>query len=138
MFRTILNVVRKETRNWLDSSVYDYETAVHMLESGRYIYVVFMCHLSLEKMLKALIHESTGALPPRSHDLIQLAIRAGITLPARMNEFVGKINAASLVTRYPEDLTQLLAAYPRDVTRTYLEQTREVLTWLREDKRLTT
>ena len=129
--------MRKETQNWLDSSSYDYETGAHMLQSGRYIYVIFMCHLSLEKMLKALIHEATGALPPKSHDLIQLAVRAGIAFPAQLSRFVGKVNAASLVTRYPEDLAQLLAAYPRDVAQSYLEQTGEVLTWLSQDTRLT-
>ncbi len=34
-------------------SEYDVETARHMLATGRYLYVVFMCHLALEKMLKA-------------------------------------------------------------------------------------
>ncbi|HLG28972.1 MAG TPA: hypothetical protein VI387_02070, partial [Candidatus Brocadiales bacterium] len=35
------DLMRKETRNWLETSEYDLNTAQHMLEAGRYIYVVF-------------------------------------------------------------------------------------------------
>ncbi|MBW2077067.1 MAG: HEPN domain-containing protein [Deltaproteobacteria bacterium] len=45
--------MKKEVKNWLDSAQYDLETAEHMFSTGRYIYTVFMCHLSLKKILKA-------------------------------------------------------------------------------------
>lgn len=41
-------------KEWLRQADYDMETAEAMFESGRYIYAVFMCHLSLEKALKGL------------------------------------------------------------------------------------
>ncbi len=37
--------------NWIKSSDYDIKTAEHMFKTGRYIYVLFMCHLSVEKLL---------------------------------------------------------------------------------------
>ncbi|GAI74786.1 unnamed protein product, partial [marine sediment metagenome] len=40
--------------NFIKSAEYDLNTAKFMLKSRRYIYVIFMCHLSLEKMLKAI------------------------------------------------------------------------------------
>jgi HEPN domain-containing protein len=59
--------MRKDTENWIKMADYDLETAGHMLATGRYLYVVFMCHLSLEKMLKAHVTEVTQAIPPRSY-----------------------------------------------------------------------
>lgn len=56
--------MRRETENWLKMVDYDIATAGHMQESGRYIYVVFMCHLAIEKMLKAIVSEATGESPP--------------------------------------------------------------------------
>lgn len=61
--------MRSDTQNWIALADYDLDTAQHMLESGRYLYVVFMCHLALEKMLKAHVTEATQAIPPKSHDL---------------------------------------------------------------------
>jgi HEPN domain-containing protein len=44
--------MNKEAANWLSSAEYDLETAGNMLDSGRYIYTVFMCHLAIEKLTK--------------------------------------------------------------------------------------
>jgi hypothetical protein len=41
--------VRTETTNWLKGVDYDLESARYMLSSRRYLYVVFLCHLALEK-----------------------------------------------------------------------------------------
>ena len=41
--------MKKATANWLASADYDMHTAEAMFESKRYLYVVFMCHLALEK-----------------------------------------------------------------------------------------
>ena len=60
--------MKDEVKNWIDSARYDFETAENLFTSGRYIYTVFMCHLSLEKMIKAKIEEIPGKAPPRSHD----------------------------------------------------------------------
>jgi hypothetical protein len=55
--------IRKDTQNWIVLAEYDLETARHMLSTGRYLYVIFMCHLSLEKMLKAHVTEVTQTIP---------------------------------------------------------------------------
>ena len=40
---------------WYFQSDYDLETAFDMFRSGRMVYCIFMCHLSLEKALKGLL-----------------------------------------------------------------------------------
>lgn len=121
-----------DTQNWIALAEYDLDTAQHMLETGRYLYVVFMCHLALEKMLKAHVTEATQTMPAKSHDLIYLVKKSGLTLPESHLEFLGKINNASIPTRYPEDLQQALAEYPKSVASDYLQQTQEVIGWLQQ------
>lgn len=56
-----LIVVRSDSKNWIATAEYDLETARHMLATGRFLYVVFMCHLALEKLLKAHVpHRSSN------------------------------------------------------------------------------
>jgi HEPN domain-containing protein len=86
-----------------------------MLHAGRYIYVIFMCHLALEKILTALITEESRRLPPRMHNLIDLAQRGQLSLTQEQREFIGKLNNASVVTRYPDDLAQITAQYPEAI-----------------------
>lgn len=124
--------LRKDTLNWMALAEYDLETARHMLKSGRYLYVVFMCHLALEKMLKAHVAEVTQSPPAKTHDLIYLVRKAELVLPPALLDFLGKINNASIPTRYPEDLERALSEYSRPVAESYLRQSEEVMRWLKE------
>ncbi len=126
------NHMRKDTQNWIALAEYDLETARHMLSAGRYLYVIFLCHLSLEKILKAHVTEVTQTIPIKTHDLIYLVKKCGIELPEAYLDFIGKINTASIPTRYPEDLQSALKIYPEPVARQYLRQTQELIKWLKQ------
>lgn len=52
---------------------------------------------------------------------------------SELSQFVGKINDASVVTRYPEDLKKIVSVYSRRVASEYLDKTAEVLKWLRTE-----
>ena len=128
--------MRLDTQNWIASADYDFETAQHMLNSGRYLYVVFCCHLALEKMLKAHVTEVTQSLPTKTHDLLYLAAKSKLDVPLESLDFIGKINTASLPTRYPDDLRRAMRDYSETVTHDYLRQTEEVLQWLKQHPNL--
>jgi HEPN domain-containing protein len=128
--------MRKDTANWIALAEYDLETAVHMLKTGRYLYVVFLCHLALEKMLKAHTTEVTQTIPVKTHDLIYLVKKSGLEMSQAHLEFIGKINTASIPTRYPEDLQRAVSDYPEPIVKEYLRQTQEILQWLKQHPNL--
>lgn len=107
-----------------------------MLDTGRYLYVIFMCHLALEKMLKAHVAEVTKAIPRKTHDLAYLVVQAKLQIPKDLANFLGKINSASIPTRYPDDLNKMIKLYPRAVADDYLKQTKEVIEWLKRHPNL--
>jgi len=96
-----------------------------------------MCHLALEKTLKAIYAESQGENPPRTHDLLFLIRRLELALPKTHLELIGVINNASIPTRYPEDLKQIVSQYPRRAAISYLAKTKRAIKWLRKSSRLT-
>jgi len=80
--------MNKIVKNWVATSNYDLQTADAMYKVGRYLYVVFMCHLAIEKMLKALLsHKYPENVPPKIHNLINLAQRAEVTIPDNLTDF---------------------------------------------------
>lgn len=91
---------------------------------------------TLEKALKALVTEESRKLPPRTHNLIDLARRANVVLSQEQQEFLGKLNNTSVAVRYPDDLSAMVSQYPATVVRDYLKRTREIITWIRQDQRL--
>jgi HEPN domain-containing protein len=125
--------MKKTTANWLATADYDLQTAEAMLKSKRYLYVIFMCQLALEKTLKGLWAEAKNETPPRIHDLLYFLRRLDLTLPARDADFISAINLASVPTRYPEDLARLVRLYPYRTARSYLSKTKRVIKWLRKN-----
>ena len=128
----------KATANWLAQVDYDIATAEQILRTGRYIYVIFMSHMALEKALKALVTEETQKLPPRTHNLIDLAQRAHVVLSQEQQDFLGKLNNTSVVVRYPDDLSAMVSQYPEAIAQDYLKRTKELILWVRQDPRLQT
>ncbi|MEK6714705.1 MAG: HEPN domain-containing protein [Candidatus Omnitrophota bacterium] len=128
--------MRQETKNWLDMVDYDLTTARQMFKTGRYVYVIFMCHLAIEKAFKTIVCEETNKVPPKTHDLIHLINLGKIKLRANLLDFVGIINNAGIVMRYPEDLAKIISSYPKGVTKKYLDKTLEVIKCIKEDLRL--
>jgi len=95
-----------------------------------------MCHLSLEKILKAIVTETTQKISPKNHNLIYLLKLGNIKLPPESFDFIAKINNASIVTRYPEDFSKILEAYPKSVAEEYFCKTKEILECLKKHEML--
>lgn len=124
-----------ETAEWLNQSTYDLRTAASLYRARRYIYTIFMCHLAVEKALKAVIVETTGKAPPKTHNLINLFKLGQAKLNDEQIKFVTRLSLAGIVTRYPEELKRALEDYPPPVTRDYLKRAKDVVKCLKQQLR---
>ncbi len=120
----------KPTEEWLTQANYDMDTADYMFRGGRYMYTVFMCHLSLEKALKGLYAEKLGKEPPKTHNLLYLLEKMKLKLPEDQFDFISTLNRVSVPTRYPDDLQRILKDYDKKKTKEVLDQSKTVLQWL--------
>jgi len=68
----------EKTQYWLNIADYDLETAEAMYNTGRWLYVAFMCHQVIEKTLKAYWCKTQPEDPPYTHNLILLATQSGL------------------------------------------------------------
>ena len=119
-----------DSKEWFKQSEYDFETAIAMLDSGRYIYSVFMCHLSIEKSLKGLYIEYFKELPPKSHNLIYFLDKLKIELPEEDNKFIILLNDQAIATRYPESLEMLSSKFSKSSTKLIIQKTKGILEWI--------
>jgi len=63
---------------WAEMSDYDFDTAAAMLETRRFLYVGFMCHQVIEKILKAYWSKVYEEPPLKIHSLSRLAEKTGL------------------------------------------------------------
>lgn len=125
--------MKKTTKNWLEMSEYDFETAVSLLKTKRFVYVIFLCHLCIEKMIKSIISEKKNITPPYSHNLKLLTKLADVDFPTELLIFVEEINLKSVPTRYPEDLNKINKEIGQKAAELYLKNTRKVMKWLKQE-----
>ena len=64
--------------HWLDIADYDLDTAEAMYQTGRRLYVAFMCHQVIEKTLKAYWCATQPEDPPYTHSHTRLANGSGL------------------------------------------------------------
>ncbi|MEW5758135.1 MAG: HEPN domain-containing protein [Candidatus Omnitrophota bacterium] len=117
--------------NWIKSSDYDIKTALVMFNGKRYIYVIFMCHLSTEKLLKAIVAKVIKKVPPKTHDLLYLIKLANIEIPMGHQKIIAHLNQTSIPTRYPEDISKIAKQYTKETAQRYLNDTQNLLKWLK-------
>lgn len=125
--------MNRVVRNWAATANYDLRTAEAMYKAGRYLYVVFMCHLAIEKMLKAILAQRYPEdVPPKVHNLIHLAQKTEIALPDNLKDFFQRIDNVSVATRYPEDLRTLSKEFNQDTAKRILTETKRMIKWLKQ------
>ena len=125
--------MRETTRNWIMAAEYDLKTAESLVKARRKIYVIFLCHLAIEKILKGVVSEKQEKLPPRTHNLVYLLGLTELILPKELNDFIELINGKSVPMRYPENVVNLEKQFSMESTKDYLKKAKEVLQWLKQN-----
>jgi HEPN domain-containing protein len=115
---------------WADLAQYDYDTAQAMFDSGRYPYALYMCHLSTEKILKAIVTKRNKAHPAYIHNLVRLAEDAALALSDDQKKAFSDINEFNIEARYPEDERKFYKRATREYTEKYMNTYKELFVWL--------
>jgi len=121
----------KRILEWLKQADYDFDTARFMCTGGRYFYAVFMCHLAVEKALKGLYQQRLQETPPKTHNLIYLMKKIGLSPDQNGSGVIARLNEANITTRYPDDIDRLQVSYTQEITTQILAQTKEILEWIK-------
>jgi HEPN domain-containing protein len=122
---------QKISQRWLDRVSYDLETAKAMLQTGRYIYAIFMCQQSLEKCFKALLAYGEKEIVP-IHNLRRLAELANVIHEIDDSTLIKMdfLSSYYINTRYKEDLEQLSKGITESVVQDFIQFSEGLITWL--------
>lgn len=124
--------IKKIVKYWKELSDYDITTAKFMLETKRFPYCLFMCHLSIEKLLKSLIVKFTKKHAPHSHNLIDLAKKTNIEFSEENKMLLSDLTEFNLETRYPEWQKKFYAKCSKKYTGDYFQKTQKLQKWLKK------
>ena len=121
----------KIVSHWVERAEYDLETARSMLDTGRYLYVGYMCQQAVEKVLKGIIAQQNKENLP-IHNLNRLAQVAGIEndLNAEQFNFLAELTPYCIEARYGDYRESLSEIINEQRAREVYAKTQEIFQWL--------
>ncbi|MCH5229095.1 MAG: HEPN domain-containing protein [Muribaculaceae bacterium] len=119
---------------WVDIADYDYDTAKALMESKRYLYVAFMCHQVIEKMLKAYWCKVLEEPPLKIHTLSKLAEKAGLLekMSEEQLKFIDSMEPLNIEARYPDYKMSIQQRLTPAVCHHIIEETNNLRQWIKE------
>ncbi|HOW24408.1 MAG TPA: HEPN domain-containing protein [Bacteroidales bacterium] len=125
--------MKANIKYWLDLSDYDFQTAKAMLISSRYLYVGFMCHQTIEKILKAYFTAVHNEIPPYSHSLSFLAKKADLydEFTEDQKGFIDQLEPLNIEARYPLYKEKLLQSLTYEKCEELITETKIVQEWIK-------
>ena len=118
---------------WIEMSDYDFDTAKAMLETKRYLYVAFMCHQTIEKILKAYWSNVLEEPPLKIHSLSRLAEKSGLDkdMSEEQTDFIDELEPLNIEARYPSYKERLMKSLTSDRCKELIEQPDKLRIWIK-------
>jgi HEPN domain-containing protein len=119
---------------WLELAQGDLNAADVMFKNSLWLYTVFMCQQSIEKLVKGLYILYIDDIVPRLHNISKLIKKFESSLskpiPTQNYDLFDKLSDFYLDSRYPDYKNKLNKLLTKRVTEIYLHQTKEAFAWL--------
>lgn len=115
---------------WVDASDLDFRAMNNLFESKDYIWCLFLGHLVIEKLLKALAVKNNTETVPKIHDLNKLAYAAGLEIDETLADLLDIITAFNIEARYPDYKKEFYKKANLDFTLYYQTKISELRVWL--------
>lgn len=118
---------------WVSSSDEDYDTMLYMKDGHKNTWSLFMGHLVIEKLLKAIYAKNNKVAPhaPKSHDLVYLAEKADIQLTEQQEDLLEKITRFNMNGRYDDYQKTFAEMCTDNYTSEQIKNIEEIRKWLK-------
>lgn len=124
--------IEEQAKFWYASAGDAWDTAQFLYKGKRNPEALFFCQLALEKLLKGLVTLATQETPPYIHDLVRLAVRAGIELSTEHRELLTMITGFNLQARYDDEKTSFRKVATTQFTNQYMMHADMLRLWLQK------
>ncbi len=124
----------EKVKYWIDISKYDLETAEAMLKSKKFLYVGFMCHQAIEKILKGYYYSTYKEVPPFTHNLTYLAEKCNIykEFSDEDKDLIDTLEPLNVEARYPTYKKKLLRNLNHKNCLEILKKTKKLYQWIKK------
>jgi len=116
---------------WIDSSDEDYKTMLDLYHTKNYSWALFIGHLVVEKLLKAVFVKTNNDYPPMLHDLRRIGEKAGIIFDANKLIIVETISQFNIRARYDDYKRAFYQLCTPDYTSIWIQNIKDIRLWIK-------
>ncbi len=112
---------------WEDIAEKDWDAAMDLFHTKKYVHCLFFAHLTLEKLCKAQwVKNNDENHPPRIHNLVKLIANIDLGFSEDELAFMERMNDFQLEGRYPDYMQKIYTVCTNEYTATILEQVKTI------------
>jgi HEPN domain-containing protein len=123
--------VNKIVNHWIETSDNDYQTMLTLYNSKSYSWALFLGHISIEKLLKALYVKNFNKHAPFTHNLYRLAELIQIDLTDEYADWLDEVTSFNLNARYDDYKKEFYSLCTQDYTKSWIEIIKKLRTWIK-------
>lgn len=120
----------KVVKYWIESSKDDYKTMLNLFNSSDFSWSLFIGHIVIEKLIKALYVLNKNETPPFVHDLLRLIRKTDIELDDKKMDALDEITTFNIKSRYDDYKDSFRAICTKDFTEEKIKMIEEIREWL--------
>jgi HEPN domain-containing protein len=117
---------------WIESSDLDFKTMTDLVSTKNYHWSLFIGHLVIEKLLKALYIKKTNLFPPMIHDLRRICEKAGLLLNNEQVIVLDSISRFNLNARYDDYKQEFYKLCTAEFTMKWIYEIKEMRLWIKK------
>jgi HEPN domain-containing protein len=124
--------VDKIVKHWIDTSEEDFQTMLSLFDSHSYSWSLFLGHISIEKLLKAVYVSKFKKHAPFLHNLYRLAELNNISMTEEQSDWLDKITSFNLNARYDDYKREFQMLCTMDFTKEWIEKIKIIRLWIKQ------
>ena len=123
--------IEKMIRHWQDGSDKNFDDMIAIFGAQRYDWALYVGHLCLEKLFKALLIRRTENITvPFTHNLVKLALKCGVELTEQQASTLNKINSFCIEAKYADDKREFYLKCTREFADEQIKIIKEQRKWI--------
>lgn len=124
---------QEHIEHWVYTAEKDWGAAKNLVKSKNYVQALFLSHLYLEKLCKALwVKNNKENHPPRVHNLVHILKEAKVKCTDEQLDFALIVNNFQMEGRYPDYTQRIYKLYKEKNTKDIVKQVKVFGKWLQE------
>ena len=117
-------------KHWQSSSNQNYGTMQNLLKTKDYSWALFLGHLAIEKLLKAVYVKNIQKHAPYTHDLLRIAEKANLKFLKEQIEWLDQITTFNLNARYDNYKQDFYKLCNVEFTTIWINRIEDLRKWL--------